>query len=223
MQKRAAGQCDEFRSRKRAARYVCGIALWHAMVSRTIHCFCCNNWWTRLGSNQRPLRCQRSALPLSYASARRVWAYTAPRGPCRRPAKARARVARSGGGGHHLLHLGDDLAQVDGLGEHLGARRARGRAAERATAAKPVMNMMRRAGWRWAAMRATSMPSMPGMTMSVSSRSNSPSSAATASSPSAQDGHLVAGAFQGAGEEAAQGVVVFGEQDSRHELGRGAS
>src|SRR6266480_3701541 len=24
-------------------------------------------WWARLGSNQRPLRCQRSALPLSYA------------------------------------------------------------------------------------------------------------------------------------------------------------
>src|SRR5512132_741255 len=25
------------------------------------------SWWARLGSNQRPLRCQRSALPLSYA------------------------------------------------------------------------------------------------------------------------------------------------------------
>ena len=24
-------------------------------------------WWARLGLNQRPLRCQRSALPLSYA------------------------------------------------------------------------------------------------------------------------------------------------------------
>lgn len=24
-------------------------------------------WWARLGSNQRPLRCERSALPLSYA------------------------------------------------------------------------------------------------------------------------------------------------------------
>ena len=29
-------------------------------------------WWTRLGSNQRPLRCQRSALPLSYASASKL-------------------------------------------------------------------------------------------------------------------------------------------------------
>src|SRR6202022_3387996 len=27
-------------------------------------------WWARLGSNQRPLRCQRSALPLSYAPDR---------------------------------------------------------------------------------------------------------------------------------------------------------
>ncbi len=26
-------------------------------------------WWARLGLNQRPLRCQRSALPLSYAPA----------------------------------------------------------------------------------------------------------------------------------------------------------
>ena len=24
-------------------------------------------WWAQLGLNQRPLRCQRSALPLSYA------------------------------------------------------------------------------------------------------------------------------------------------------------
>ena len=44
-------------------------------------------------------------------------------------------------------------------------------AALRATAAKPVMNMMRRPGWRAAATRATSIPSAPGMTMSVSSRS----------------------------------------------------
>src|SRR5919112_2728969 len=28
-------------------------------------------WWARLGSNQRPLRCQRSALPLSYAPGKR--------------------------------------------------------------------------------------------------------------------------------------------------------
>ncbi len=42
---------------------------------------------------------------------------------------------------------------------------------ERATAAKPVMNMMRSSGVRAAARRATSMPSTPGMTMSVSSRS----------------------------------------------------
>ena len=27
-------------------------------------------WWARLGSNQRPLRCERSALPLSYAPFR---------------------------------------------------------------------------------------------------------------------------------------------------------
>jgi NAD(P)-dependent dehydrogenase (short-subunit alcohol dehydrogenase family) len=44
-------------------------------------------WWTRLGSNQRPLRCQRSALPLSYASAcrcasrRRGAGYTGARAP----------------------------------------------------------------------------------------------------------------------------------------------
>jgi hypothetical protein len=25
------------------------------------------NWWARLGSNQRPLPCEGSALPLSYA------------------------------------------------------------------------------------------------------------------------------------------------------------
>src|SRR3546814_15650110 len=25
------------------------------------------NWWARLGLNQRPLRCEHSALPLSYA------------------------------------------------------------------------------------------------------------------------------------------------------------
>ena len=29
-------------------------------------------WWARLGSNQRPLRCERSALPLSYAPG--IWA-----------------------------------------------------------------------------------------------------------------------------------------------------
>ena len=28
-----------------------------------------HGWWARLGLNQRPLRCQRSALPLSYAPA----------------------------------------------------------------------------------------------------------------------------------------------------------
>src|SRR3712207_3769338 len=28
-------------------------------------------WWARLGLNQRPLRCQRSALPLSYAPEKR--------------------------------------------------------------------------------------------------------------------------------------------------------
>ena len=37
-------------------------------------------------------------------------------------------------------------------------------AADRATAAKPVMNMMRMPGWRAAATRATSMPSAPGRT-----------------------------------------------------------
>src|ERR1700736_5400685 len=38
-------------------------------------------WWARLGSNQRPLRCQRSALPLSYAPdrlARDGWSYRLP-------------------------------------------------------------------------------------------------------------------------------------------------
>ncbi len=50
------------------------------------------------------------------------------------------------------------------------------------------MNMMRWPGSRAAAWRATSMPSTPGMTMSVSSRSNGPwSRASRAASPSGQD------------------------------------
>jgi hypothetical protein len=39
--------------------------------SRYVNLPCSNDiprWWTRLGSNQRPPRCQRGALPLSYAS-----------------------------------------------------------------------------------------------------------------------------------------------------------
>ena len=30
-------------------------------------------WWARLGLNQRPLRCEHSALPLSYAPAQVAW------------------------------------------------------------------------------------------------------------------------------------------------------
>ncbi len=38
-------------------------------------------WWARLGSNQRPLRCQRSALPLSYAPSAAPRLSAAPRTP----------------------------------------------------------------------------------------------------------------------------------------------
>ena len=43
-------------------------------------------WWARLGLNQRPLRCQRSALPLSYA----------PLPFCVGPLQVDRRVGRSG-------------------------------------------------------------------------------------------------------------------------------
>ena len=44
-------------------------------------------WWARLGLNQRPLRCQHSALPLSYAPrGRRRW--------CRAGTSAFSRIAR---------------------------------------------------------------------------------------------------------------------------------
>jgi hypothetical protein len=55
----------------------------------------------------------------------------------------------------------------------------------RATAAKPVMNMIFRPGSTSAARRASSMPSTPGMTMSVSSRSYAPGVSPMASRPSA--------------------------------------
>ena len=42
------------------------ILVYHPNANRMHVCRYCS-WWARLGLNQRPLRCQRSALPLSYA------------------------------------------------------------------------------------------------------------------------------------------------------------
>src|SRR5690606_14336567 len=52
-------------------------------------------WWARLGLNQRPLRCQRSALPLSYAPAdRAIRDFPAPQGRFSlRPTRRNASVA----------------------------------------------------------------------------------------------------------------------------------
>lgn len=58
---------------------------------------------------------------------------------------------------------------MDGFGQDLGL--GRGLGGGQGDGGEAVMNMMRRPGWRAAATRATSIPSAPGMTMSVSSRS----------------------------------------------------
>ena len=52
------------------------------------HCFA--SWWARLGSNQRPLRCERSALPLSYAP-KPLWGRQVIAAPAARSSAARLR------------------------------------------------------------------------------------------------------------------------------------
>ena len=72
------------------------------------------------------------------------------------------------------------------------------------------------AGWRAAARRATSMPSMPGMTMSVKQQVPDLVQRLDGLFAVGAGGDLVAGALQRAGQEAAQGIVVFGKQNARH-------
>src|SRR5215510_8738928 len=70
-------------------------------------------WWARLGSNQRPLRCQRSALPLSYAPDRPqglVLSYRLAGGEASASPALRSQ---------HLLDLVDEVAQVEGFRQHL--------------------------------------------------------------------------------------------------------
>src|SRR5260370_41952929 len=70
------------------------------------------DWWARLGSNQRPLRCQRSALPLSYAPARRgAKPLITPRGKapyigCARRGKRRPEAAVPAKAGTSIRTLG---------------------------------------------------------------------------------------------------------------------
>src|SRR5689334_3102170 len=83
------------------------------------------SWWAWQGLNLRPLRCQHSALPLSYTPTEEValtWAMT--------PAQAQIREIFSLSGKsagralvEHAVDLEDEVAQVEGLGEHLGLRR----------------------------------------------------------------------------------------------------
>ena len=61
---------------------------------------------------------------------------------------------------------------MDRLGQHLGVLRRLRNPEFSATAAKPVMNMILMSGSSSEARRASSMPSISGITMSVSSSSN---------------------------------------------------
>ena len=85
----------------------------------------------------------------------------------------------------------------------------------RVTAAKPVMNMIFRSGSSSAARRASSMPSICGMTISVSSSVNGSSFRRSMRFLAVGEGdHLVAGLVERALQEAAHGFVVLGEQDA---------
>ncbi len=68
-------------------------------------------------------------------------------------------------GSHHPLDFVDQVAEVEGLGQDLGILRSL-ESGCRATAAKPVMTMILSEGSSSEARRASSMPSISGMTMS---------------------------------------------------------
>ena len=96
--------------------------------------------WARLGSNQRPLACEASALPLSYAPGRgaqssRALTRRSRRSPRRRRAAARAAWMRHARGRVALEELGVDLVhalEVVDVGEVDGhAHRVREAAAGR--------------------------------------------------------------------------------------------
>src|SRR6476661_4314862 len=79
------------------------------------------NWWAWQGLNLRPLRCQHSALPLSYTPTRRV--------PLAAGSPRRKRFDSSGsvkpGGAvdlEHAIDLEHEVAQVERLGEDAGVR-----------------------------------------------------------------------------------------------------
>src|SRR5881392_3656615 len=84
-------------------------------------------WWAWQGLNLRPLRCQHSALPLSYTPTKGKRAIS------RRIGRAQARSASaSEAAAHairleHAIHLQHQIAQVERLGQHarLGHRLAR--------------------------------------------------------------------------------------------------
>jgi hypothetical protein len=77
---------------------------------------CLETWWARLGSNQRPLRCQRSALPLSYAPDDRAWGaivISAPAGRGKQQRKRDITDRRTGPSAQPLRDLGP--CSVDGV------------------------------------------------------------------------------------------------------------
>ena len=123
-------------------------------------------------------------------------------------------------------HLGDDLAQMDRLGQHLGVLGRRRVPALSATAAKPVMNMILRSGSSSAARRASSMPSISGHD-DVGQQQLERLLAQPligADRPLSNDDHVVAGVLQRLHQETPHVVVVFGKDylaPSSSPLGRG--
>ena len=114
-------------------------------------------WWARLGLNQRPLRCQRSALPLSYAPL--AFDY--------HPNRLEASPLSS----EEPVDLVDQGTQMKRPGKHLG-HDLQGRPA---FAPKRGKSVYEHDFLRKQKLRAIASPSIPGKTLSVTNRSNLPS------------------------------------------------
>src|SRR5438105_15453288 len=84
-----------------------------------------------------------------------------------------------------------------------------------ATAAKPVMNMILMSGSSSAALRASSMPSISGITMSVSSNWNGSSQPLIGRQAVVVGDDLEAGVLQRLHQKAPHVAVIFGKKDFR--------
>src|SRR5690606_3385551 len=86
-------------------------------------------WWAYQGSNLGPLRCQRSALPLSYTPiqgrAYIIFA-SARREPDRTKRIVCDKICPVSGRVKHLLDLVDEIAQMKRLGQNLRVLRCVG-------------------------------------------------------------------------------------------------